>query len=203
MAIRTSCPGCGKRFSAPEEYVGKRIECPRCRFRLVLRTQEEIAEEMRREEERLRRLEEDRRRLALIEQAARRSEVGRPYYERFQTGFARVRHYNPGAPSRFLRGRALSDWLLLAAWLSLFLSIAAIGCTIWIGFEGWLASPGAIGLALVGEALVGLVLFVLLKLFAELAFLFAELGDRQGEIVQLLLDIRENTDPAETHESNG
>lgn len=200
MAIRTSCPGCGKRFSAPEEYLGKRVDCPRCRYRVVVRTADEVEAERRVEEERRRRLEEDRRRLALIEQAARRADASRPYYERFQTGADRVRHHHPGAPSRFLRSRALADWLLLTAWLVLFLALAAIALTLWLGIGGAIASPALVGIALVGGVIFAAVSFVLLKFLAEVAFLLAEVGDRQQEIVQLLLDLRDNTDVPEVRD---
>ena len=37
-------------------------------------------------------------------------------------------------------------------------------------------------------------LFLVLKFLGELAVFFADLGDQQNNTVQLLLDLRENTD---------
>src|SRR5574340_910886 len=30
MAISVECPGCGRKFQAPEELAGKRARCPQC-----------------------------------------------------------------------------------------------------------------------------------------------------------------------------
>jgi hypothetical protein len=43
----------------------------------------------------------------------------------------------------------------------------------------------------------GLVLYLALKYLGELAFLLADVGDQQNDVVQLLLDIRDNTEPPE------
>ena len=40
-------------------------------------------------------------------------------------------------------------------------------------------------------------MYLLLKYLGELAFLMADIGDQQNDLVQLLLDIRDNTDPEE------
>ena len=42
--------------------------------------------------------------------------------------------------------------------------------------------------------LLGTALFLVLKFLGELAVFFADLGDQQNNTVQLLLDLRENTD---------
>ena len=41
---------------------------------------------------------------------------------------------------------------------------------------------------------IGIALYLLLKYLGELSFLLADVGDQQNDIVQLLLDIRDNTD---------
>ena len=42
---------------------------------------------------------------------------------------------------------------------------------------------------------MGATLFLLLKSLGEVAFLLADVGDGQRDVVELLLDVRENTDP--------
>ena len=206
MAVKTSCARCGKRFSAPEDYLGKKIDCPKCGHRSVLRTPEEERESQERETELARRQEEDYRRLALIERAEKRNErskEGSSYYERFRTGGDAVRHYNPSSPSRYLRLRTLSDLLIFTAYVALMLVLVGMGLTIFLKIKGVVASVAVLLLCLVGWMFLGAVLYTLLKLCGELTFLLADLGDQQNDLVQLLLDVRENTDGGEPENSEG
>jgi len=201
LAVKNSCARCGKRFSAPENYLGKKIDCPRCGHRTVLRTPDEEREIKEREEQLRRTQKEDRRKLDLIERAEqknRRLQASRPYYEKYQTGLQAVRHHNPNAPSRFVRLRALSDLLILSAYLTLMLVLVGAGLTVYLQVEGGLSSLPLLLLCLVGWALLGTVLYVSLKYLGELAFVLADMGDQQNEMVQLLLDLRENTDGVDT-----
>ena len=164
---------------------------------MVLRSPEEEREILDRERKLRIREEEDRRKLELIERVEKKNERlqgSQPYYERFQTGLHGVRNYSPNAPSRFLRLRALSDFLLLAAYLVAMLVLVGAGMTIYLKVVGVLASHAVLLLCLVGWAILGTVLFLGLKLLGELTFLLAELGDHQNDLVQLLLDLRDNTD---------
>jgi hypothetical protein len=198
LAVKTACPCCRKPFSAPEDYVGKKVECPRCGHRSILRTPEEARDLAEREAEAKRQLEDDRQRLALIErQEERKRKRGGavPYYERFQTGLHAVRHYSPNAPSRFMRLRALSDFLILGAYLALLLALVGAGLTIYLHTLQVIGSVAVLLVYLVGWGLVGTTLFLLLKSLGEVAFLLADVGDDQRDVVELLLDVRENTDP--------
>jgi len=194
LAVRTKCPCCGKPFSAPDEYRGKKVDCPKCGHRFVLKTPEELDAEKNAAEEDRRKQAEDRQRLALIESRELRDRGGVPYYERYQTGDRPVRNYDPKAPSRFSRMRALSDLLLAGAYIGLLLAAVGAGLTIYLRVGGMLDSTVLLLLCLVGWAIVGLGLFLGLKVLAELAFLLAFLADQQSDAVQLLLDIQENTD---------
>jgi DNA-directed RNA polymerase subunit RPC12/RpoP len=121
MAVKNICPKCKKSFSAPDDSLGKKVECPGCGHRSILRTAEELKELEEVQTARQRKIEEDRERLALIEKMEARNRGGRPYYEEYGVGTESVLHYNPNAPSRFLRVRALSEVLILGAYLVLFL----------------------------------------------------------------------------------
>ena len=199
MAIKTSCPYCKKSFSAPEEYRGRKIDCPACRRRFVLRSEEDIqavedeALEMRRKRE------EDREKLALIERIGSKGHrrAGRPYYEEFQTGVEGVRHFNPKAPSRFLRVRALSDVLILGAYVQILLVAMGIGLMIYFRLSGLIPSVSLFFVLIIGWLVAGIALFLFFKCLGELAFLLAEVGDQQNDVVQLLLDLRENTSSRE------
>jgi hypothetical protein len=197
VAVRAVCPSCAKRFSAPEDYVGKKVDCPKCEARFVLTSPEEAERRAKEEAEREREREEDRKRLALIERQELRgggSQSGQTYLEKFGTGVEPVRHFDPRAPSRFLRMRALSDWLLVSAYLALVLVLAGAGLTVVLSAAGVLPSVTVLVLCLVGWALLGTVLYCGLKTLGELAFLLSDLGDQQNDLVHLLLDIRVNTD---------
>jgi DNA-directed RNA polymerase subunit RPC12/RpoP len=203
LALRTSCPCCGKAFSAPDEYKGRKIDCPRCGHRFVLKTREELLSEREEDEKRRLKQEDDLRRLELIERQEKRNlerQAGLPYYERYQTGRQPVRNYDPMAPSRFLRMRALSDLLLVGAYASLALSLVGAGVTVYLGVSGAPTSIAVLLLCVIGWILGGFVLFLFLKYLAELAFLLASLGDQQHHVVQLMLDLRENTDPKVSEE---
>jgi len=196
LALRTHCPCCGKPFSAPEEYKGRKVDCPKCGHRFVLKTPEELAEEKAIEEKRREKQRNDLRRLELIERQERRGveRSGVPYYERFQTGVQPVRHYDPKAPSRFLRLRALSDLLLMAAYAGLMLTLLGVGLTVYSKVSGEIESLTVLLLCVIGWIFGGGLVYLLLKCLAELAFVFASIGDQQNDLVQLLRDLRENTD---------
>jgi len=195
MAVKNVCPKCKKNFSASEDSLGKKVECPRCGHRSILRTAEELKELQDVQTARQRKIEEDRERLALIEKIEARNRGGRPYYEEYGVGTEPVRHYNPNAPSRFLRVRALSELLVLGAYLVVFLILMGMGLTIYLKIAGAISSIPVLLLCLVGWAVVGVVLYLALKYLGELAFLLADVGDQQNDIVQVLLDIRDNTEP--------
>lgn len=168
----------------------------------MLKTREESAEEKAQEDERREKQEEDLRRLELIERQERRSveRSGVPYYERFQTGVQPVRHYDPKASSRYLRLRALSDLLLVGAYAALMLTLVGAGLTVYLKVSGELESLTILLLCEIAWILGGGLMFLFLKYLAELAFMLASLGDQQNDLVQLLRDLRENTDRQEREE---
>ncbi len=197
MAIKNICPRCKKSFSAPDESLGKKVECPGCGHRSILRTAEEIQELEDVQAARQRKIEEDRERIALIEKMDARSRGSRPYYEEYGITPESVRHFNPNAPSRFLRVRALSELLILGAYLVVFLILMGMGLTVYLKVVGVIGSVAVLLACLVGWAVAGVVLYLSLKYLGELAFLLADVGDQQNDVVQLLLDIRDNTEPPE------
>jgi DNA-directed RNA polymerase subunit RPC12/RpoP len=197
MAIKNVCPRCKKSFSAPEDSLGKKVECPSCGHRSILRTAEEIQELEDVQAARQRKIEEDRERLALIEKMEARSRGARPYSEEYGISPESVRHFNPNAPSRFLRVRALSEILVLGAYLVVFLVLLGMGLTVYLKISGAIATVPVLLVCLVGWGIAGAVLYMTLKYLGELAFLLADVGDQQNDLVQLLLDIRDNTEPTE------
>ena len=198
MALKATCSFCKRTFSAPDEYRGKKVDCPSCGRRVLVQTDEDLQAAQEREEENQRRLEADKDRIALIERmdSRGRRRAGRPYYEEFQTGSEGVRHFNPRGPSRFLRFRSLADFLVLGAYLELLLVAVGIGLTIYLKIAGVLESIAVLFVVVVAWLVVGGGLYLFFKYLGELAFLLADVGDQQNDLVQLLLDLRENTNPA-------
>ena len=199
MAVRTACPYCRKTFSAPDEYRGRKVDCPRCGRRNVLRTPEDLdrAAEDAAHEEKL--LEADREKIALIEsvQAGTGKRRGRPYYEEYQTGNQAVRHFDPRAPSRFVRLRTLSDFIVVGAYVELLLALVGIGLTFYLWLRGIIPAGSLLILCVIAWIMVGAALYLLFKGLGELVALFIDLADQQADTVRLLLDIRENTDEEE------
>jgi DNA-directed RNA polymerase subunit RPC12/RpoP len=195
MALKTFCVYCKKSFSAPEEYRGKKVDCPACGRRFILQTEEDLHAVEEAELAARRKVEEDREKLALIERVeSRRARMRRPYYEEYQTGVEGVRHFNPRAPSRYLRVRAISDFMVLGAYVEILLVAVGIGLMIHLKVTGGIESVSLFFALLVAWLVPGIGLFLFFKYLGELAFLLAEVGDQQNDVVQLLLDVRENTD---------
>ena len=195
MAVKSVCPSCKQSFSAPDDYLGKKVECPRCGHKTLLRSPEELRELEEVQAARQKKIEEDQQKLALIERMSfSRRRASRPYYETFGTGQSAVRHFNPNAPSRFLRFRALSELLIFFAYLEILLTMMGIGLTIYLKISGAIPSVSILLLCLVGWVILGTTLYLGLKFAGELAYLLSDVGDQQNDLVQLLLDIRENTD---------
>jgi len=197
MAVKNTCPKCKKTFSAPENYLGKKVECPSCAHRSILRTQDEIRELEEVQTARQRKIEEDQERIRLIETMEARSRGTRPYSEEYGVGGEPVRHFNPNAPSRFLRVRALSELLILGAYLTGFLVLMGIGLTFYLKIIDLVSSVPVLLICVIGWFVAGVAVFLVLKFLGELAFLLADVGDQQHDLVQLLLDIRENTESPE------
>jgi DNA-directed RNA polymerase subunit RPC12/RpoP len=185
VAIHVVCPDCGKRISAPEDYTGKKIECPRCRRRIVLApvtSAEGTPGELGSPDE-----EADRRRLDLIARAEERAALA-------------SRRHGPEPKivrrsARYLRLRSLSEFLLLASYLVAFLVMIAMGLTLYLGVTRVLDSPILVGILLIASFVIGVTLFLVLKTTGELTFLLADIADRQHDIAdQLLADrIEEGT----------
>jgi uncharacterized Zn finger protein (UPF0148 family) len=196
MALKASCTFCKKTFSAPEEYQGKKVECPSCGRRSVLRTEAELHAAAEQEQELRRKRQDDREKLALIErmEARGRKGSGKPYYEEFQTGVEGVRHFNPREVSRYIGFRNLSDLLVLGAYVELLLVAVGVGSIVYLKLDGTIGSVPLLIALIIVWLVIGIALYLLLKYLGELSFLLADVGDQQNDIVQLLLDIRDNTD---------
>jgi DNA-directed RNA polymerase subunit RPC12/RpoP len=196
MAIKASCEYCHKKFIAPEQYRGKKIECPACKRKFVLKTDEDLDAERKEAEASQKRKEEDQEKLALIEKIDSRGQhrSGRPYYEEFQTGQEGVRHFNPRLPSRFSGLRELSDYLVIGAYVEILLVSLGIGLVIYLRIIGLIQAVSLLFLFVVIWLVVGTGLFLLLKYLGELAFFLADVGDQQRDTVQLLHDLRDSTD---------
>jgi hypothetical protein len=199
MAVRTACPHCSKKFTAPDDYLGRRVECPRCGRRSVLRSLADLDREAEAAAEEERQREAAREKIAFIEgvQARATKKPGRPYYEEYQTGRQAVRHFDPRAPSRFARIRTLSDLLIVGAYVELMLVAFAIVVTLYLWMRGILSSGSILVMCIIGWMLAGVALYLIFKCLGELVSLFADLADQQADTVRLLLDIRENTDPTD------
>ena len=187
VTVGTVCPECQKAFSAPDDYLGKKVDCPHCGRRSVLRTLKQVEREAKC-------FEADREKSALLDRVESRQRVGAPYCEEYQTGTQRVRNFHPRMPSKFLRIRALAELLVLGAYLELFLVAVGIGLTIHLWVEGVVPTASLMVVGILVLTLLGTALFLVLKFLGELAVFFADLGDQQNNTVQLLLDLRENTD---------
>lgn len=200
MAIRASCDHCRKNFTAPEQYRGRKIECPSCHRRFVLKSADDQEDTLKEEAAAQRKKDEDREKLALIERMDSRGErrSGRPYYEMYQTGREGVRHFNPRSPSRYSRMRALSDFLVLGAYLEILLACVGMGLVVYLRIAGVFTSLPVLFLLIVAWLIVGTGLFLFLKYLGELTFLLADVGDQQNDAVQLLMDLRDNTDEQES-----
>jgi DNA-directed RNA polymerase subunit RPC12/RpoP len=194
MAIKNTCPSCKKGFTAPEDYLGKKVDCPRCGNKVLLSSPEEIQRSLDAAKEIQRQREDDQERLALIERMEVRRRRPRSYHESFDVSAGAVRHFNPAAPSRFLRMRTVSEALALLAYLEVLLAVLGMGLTVFLKLEDVISSIPLMLIALIAWAVVGSALFVGLKFLSELAFLLSDVGDQQHDVVQLLLDLRENTE---------
>jgi hypothetical protein len=148
---------------------------------------------------------DDRERLALLEKLESRPErrTRRPYFEEYQTGAEAVRHFNPRAPSRYLRFRSFSDILVLGAYVELLLCALGMGLLVYLRIDGVIQSASVLLVLLTVWLILALGLYLALKYLGELAFLLSDLGDQQNDLVQLLLDLRDNTDTAAPPDSSG
>lgn len=103
-----------------------------------------------------------------------------------------VRNFDPGAPSRFRKLRALARFLVLSSYLLLGIVLAGIGVTFWLWREGAIAERGLLAIAVAAWLLAGGFLYCLFKFLGELAWLLADLGDHQQDVRNLLLDLRDD-----------
>ena len=197
MAIKATCPYCGSKVSAPDDYAGKRQDCRRCGRRFVIRSEEELARAAEEDRRERKRREEDLAKIEFLEKLSGTAERGRPYYETFQTGDGAVRHFHPAAPSRHLGLRALADLLVIAAYTEALLCAAGLGLCVYLWSVDVIQGVPLLLTAITAWCVVGVALFVLLKCGSEVLALLADVGDRQRDVVQLLLDVRDNTDSVE------
>ncbi len=200
MALKASCPFCKRNFSAPEEYRGKRVDCPSCARKVLVQTQDEVQAEEAQQEALQRKREEDRDKIALIERmdSRARHRAGRPSFEEFQTGSHGIRNFNQRVSSKFQRFRALSDFLVLGAYLELLLVGVGLGLLIYLKISGVIHDVALFFSVVLIWLIAGAGLYLFFKFLGELACLLADVGDQHNDMVQLLLDIRENTQHEES-----
>lgn len=194
MAVRTTCHNCKQSFSAQDEYLGKKLKCPSCGTRVSIMEPEEI------EAKQAWKSEQDER-IALIEKMTQGSSAGagsRPriesYAAEYGTGLDRVRNFNPGALSRFRKLRALSRFLILAAYLLVGGVLLGAGLAIFLYHDGVITSGLTLTLILTGGMVFLLFAFSLFKFLGEMSWLLADLGDHQLDVRNLLIDLREDAD---------
>ncbi len=190
MAVVTTCDNCNKTFSAQNDYLGKKVKCPGCGTKVMVLSEKEREEELvrRRQEQSWR--EEQEKRIELLESLGRAKR--RSLAVDYGTGLDPVRFYNPGAVTRFRKLRALSRFLLLAAYLLMALIIAGAGITVYLYREGTVQEAGVLALLLLGWLMLLVFLFCLFKFLGELAWLIADVGDHQLDMRNLLLDLRDD-----------
>lgn len=177
MAVRNVCPRCRKVLHAPEDYRGTKVECPRCGYRSILRSEEEVEEEARAQMR-------DVDRLAFIERLEARENLPS------SGGGRRVQRYQPGRPSRFIKLRALSEFMILGGYIVALLCLGGAGLTVYLGVSGAIHGYVLLGVVEVAWGIVGIVGFTTMKFLGELALLLAEMGDQQADLVDLLVDLR-------------
>ena len=200
MAVRTKCSNCKKSFSAQDEYLGKKLKCPNCGTRVEIMKPEEV-------EAKAAWKQEQDERIALIEKMSNggtgnvRPGNGRAgsarvesYAAEYGTGLDRVRNFNPGALSRFRKLRALSRFLILAAYLLVGMVLLGAGLAIFLYQDGRIESGLTLLLILAGGGIFLLFTFSLFKFLGEMSWLLADLGDHQLDCRNLLIDIREEAD---------
>ncbi|MEM7235490.1 MAG: hypothetical protein AAF517_25175, partial [Planctomycetota bacterium] len=77
------------------------------------------------------------------------------------------------------------------------LALLGMGCTFYLWFDGKIEDLSLLLMLLIGWSIGGAASFFFFKFLGELAFLCADLGDRQNDVVQLLLDLRSVNDRLE------
>lgn len=135
---------------------------------------------------------EQEQRISLIEERERQRDRRLSLADEVGSTAREVRNFDPGAPSRFRKLRALARFLLLASYLLLGIVLAGIGITLWLWREGVIVERGILALAVAGWLLGGGFIYFFFKFLGELAWLLADLGDHQLDVRNLLLDLRDD-----------
>ena len=130
--------------------------------------------------------------IALIEERERERERRLSFAPHVGTTASGARNFDPGAPSRFRKLRALSRFLLLSSYLLLGLVIAGVGITIWQWRAGAVEGVDRLAVTLVVWLVAGGFIYTFFKFLGELAWLLADLGDHQNDVRNLLLDLRDD-----------
>ena len=181
MAVRSLCEQCGRPFSAPDETLGKKIDCPSCGRKARVLAPGEIAELAKERAEQARWQEEQDDRIRLVEEMAARESV--PGSHGGLT--ANVSNFQPRAGTRYPRLRAFSRVLLLLAYLE-----TAIGMVVIIWMFTTASEAGIDGVLMAGVLMAALFAFGILKFLSEACIALAEIGDRQSDLRALMLDER-------------
>ena len=186
VAVKTQCPNCKNEFSAQDDYLGKKVKCPRCgdRVSVVAPKEREAKDKWHSEQEE---------RLRLLERLAAEGSERPSLAVAFGTGSDRVRNYNPGAVSRFRKLRALSRFMILCAYLIVGLFIAAGVLLVGLHRDEVISTMTLWGLLLVDGILL-VFSFCLFKFLGELSYLLADVGDHQLDVRNLLIDLREDAE---------
>jgi len=135
---------------------------------------------------------EQEQRISLIEERERQRDRRLSLADEVGATARGVRNFDPGAPSRFRKLRALARFLILSSYLLLGIVLAGIGITLWLWREGVIAERGILAIAIAAWLLAGGFLYSLFKFLGELSWLLADLGDHQHDVRNLLIDLRDD-----------
>lgn len=181
MAVRSLCEQCGRPFSAPDETLGKKIECPSCGRKARVLAPGELADLAKERAAQMRWQEEQDDRIKLVEEMAARESV--PGSHGGLT--ANVSNFQPRAGTRYPRLRAFSRILLLFAYLEMGIGLLVLAWVVTGTSEG-----GSDGVLMAGILMAALFAFGILKFLSEACIALAEIGDRQSDLRALMLDER-------------
>jgi len=194
MAVRSVCEHCGRPFSAPDETLGKKIDCPSCGRRARVLAPEALEALAREREEKARWQEEQDDRIRLVEEMDARESVPGSH-----GGLAvSVSNFQPKAGKRHPRLRAFSRILLVLAYMELGLGFLLLWFTVvseptesydWVSIAAILA--------------VALFTFGVLKFLSEACIALAEIGDHQSDVRALLLDERHDRERVLSENESG
>ncbi len=192
MAIQETCEHCGKRFSAQDDYLGRKVKCPACGAKTPVLGEEERVRLETHEREQASWRSEQESRIKLIEEAIKLKEKSRG--EDISFSLDRIRNYQHGSVSRLGKLRAFSSFCILSAYLGSALLLGMAVALVYLFKLGTVPNIGSLVLGLLGVLVLNIAYFVTMKFIAEISLVLADIGDYQLDTKNLLLDLREGSD---------